>query len=543
MTSPNQLGPVAILDGKIYVPSISVSPAGPPRFNLNIQPVVYVADLEGRTEDTGPAGTQNLARLVRDAATDGPPFFLADLVDMQFIGSQPDGGVAYAIARGADVMQRVVYGETEVSVGSNRNLQIDLGPAPAGAALGCQNPTGLTISHGAPFAYVNCWVSRNLGVVDLSMQALVTTVEASAPPSGEEVAVNRGRRFFHTGRARWSDNSWSACSSCHPGGLTDNVTWSFAAGPRQTTSLDGSFSHGPGPQLQRIFNWTGIFDELHDFERNTRGISGGLGAVTEGDCGNLAGETQIALGGFLDQPVKELQDTGCTNDWDEIDAYVRTIRPPRGRRFLDEDSVARGAVLFGMPDAANNNAGCVACHGGPGWTASRRFFTPSSATNAALVAEPFTPPAAWPASWNLHTTQIGPQPANADNTGEVAAPAQVACVIRDVDTFGNGDDESVELRANGTRAQGAGGYNIPSLYGMSVGAPYLHHGQARTLEELFDDAAWREHLLSANPVFLTTGDEAQQKQDLINFLLSIDATTPEQPLPAGFDGCLPNFPQ
>ena len=125
--------------------------------------------------------------------------------------------------------------------------------------------------------------------------------------------MERGKHFFFTGRGRWSDNAWSSCASCHPGGLSDNVTWVFAAGPRQSTSLDGSFSHGAGGQKQRIFNWTGIFDELHDFERNTRGVQGGLGAVTvsaSGKCGT-PGEEQAdpaALPGNLAQPIKELQD-------------------------------------------------------------------------------------------------------------------------------------------------------------------------------------------------------------------------------------------
>ena len=28
-----------------------------------------------------------------------------------------------------------------------------------------------------------------------------------------------------------------------------------------------------------MLNWTGIFDEIHDFELNTRGNSGGVGAI------------------------------------------------------------------------------------------------------------------------------------------------------------------------------------------------------------------------------------------------------------------------
>src|SRR6185295_6368058 len=107
--------------------------------------------------------------------------------------------------------------------------------------------------------------------------------------------VADGRHLFFTGRGRWSNNGWSSCGSCHPDGLSDNMTWSFGAGPRQSTALDGSYSHGGGVQKQRVFNWTGIFAEMHDFERNTRGTQGGKGAITRPDpnivgatCGNLA---------------------------------------------------------------------------------------------------------------------------------------------------------------------------------------------------------------------------------------------------------------
>src|SRR6185369_10874731 len=52
----------------------------------------------------------------------------------------------------------------------------------------------------------------------------------------------------------------------------------FARGPRQTVSLDGTFASKDATD-QRIFYWTAIFDEVADFEGNTRGISGGVGAI------------------------------------------------------------------------------------------------------------------------------------------------------------------------------------------------------------------------------------------------------------------------
>jgi cytochrome c peroxidase len=416
--------------------------------------------------------------------------------------------------------------------------------------MACQNPTGIVTAHGQARAYVNCWVTRNLAIVDLAAQSLAGVVASSDPPASGSLAEdqNRGRRFYFTGRGRWSLNAWSSCGSCHPDGLTDNVTWSFGAGPRQTTSMDGSFSHGPGPQKQRILNWTGIFDEMHDFERNTRGTSGGLGALTTappGGCGNLAMETPQSLApggtaiGGLQKPLKELQLTAnnCTTDWDDVNEFAKTIRPPRARRGLAPADVTAGQALF-------TAGGCNKCHGGPGWTASRLYWTPSESTNNTLLpAAPLVKPSGWFLSWNNHVNQVEVQQIQAGVEAATIAPPQVSCVIRDLDTFGIPGDvagtNSLEVKDTGTRAQGAGGYNVPSLYGLAVGAPYLHHGQAATLEELFSDPAWLIHMQAGNQVFFPNATEQQQ---LIAFLLSIDADTTEMPLPTDQEGCPATFP-
>ncbi|RPI58465.1 MAG: YncE family protein, partial [Lysobacterales bacterium] len=124
MTAPNQLTSVVIQQNKIYVTSISASPAGPVKFNVNVQPVVYVADLATATEDKSNVGTANLARVVKDAVGDSPMLYLADLVDMAFIG---DSNVAYVLSRGADAVQRLVYEPaTGIEVGSTFNKQIDV---------------------------------------------------------------------------------------------------------------------------------------------------------------------------------------------------------------------------------------------------------------------------------------------------------------------------------------------------------------------------------------------------------------------------------
>lgn len=570
---PNQLSAVAIANGRVFVTATDASPEGPARFDNNVFPVVHVGDLATATEITGAGGTTNLARKIYDAipspTATSPRFIPGQLADISFVD---ESNVAYAIGLTGDVMTRITFGDS-VTIGSSQNKQIDLA---GNDTIGkCQNPTGLVVDSVNMKAYVNCWISRRLGVVALDSQSLASTFEASpAPANAEEASIQRGKRFYFTGRGRWSaaqqngaagGEGWSACSSCHPDGYTDNVTWIFASGPRQSTSQDGSFSHGPGAQKQRMFNWTGIFDEHHDFERNTRDVSGGLGVITEApaqaDCGKLDKETQVSLAGIsgMAKPLKELQDAALCGhkDWDDIDNFVKTIAPVKARKATAAEAVTRGRQLF-------VDGGCAKCHGGAGWTVSRRFFTPAAATQTSLGTTTFSIPGFFPATWMYKQDPnptapvdrffVSGQPAiAADDTGAadiaVGVP-QSACSTRNVGTFGAPMDTQrtmdLEVRPNAgvlTRAQGRSGYNVPSLYGLALGAPYLHHGQAPTLKDLFTDARWQFHTTAGNANFSVVLGGAGKVDDLVAFLLSIDASTAEIELPKdpgtgkAFDAC------
>lgn len=558
-TGPNQLHSVAISNGRIFVPSVSASPALPLNSKANVYPVVYVGDLTTKQQVTGGNGTFNPAEQIVDFSA--PQNFLGELVDLDFV---PNTNVAYAVSRAGDAVQRIDFSASPPSLGSGNKKQIDvLGTG----SMQCQNPTGIVMGAKLQKAYVNCWVSRRLAVLDLTNQAVETVVDSAplASAGTPQEKIDHGRRLFYTGRGRWSGDgtgmappsasghgqAWSSCGTCHPDGLTDNITWIFAAGPRQSTSMDGSFSHGSGSQKQRIFNWTAIIDEMHDFEANTRGTSGGLGAITTTNCGTLTMEQRTATNGFLAGANATLATAGCApNDWDDINEFSKTIRPPKGRRFLDPASVMRGAQLFSAAQG-----GCVKCHGGAGWTVSRRFYNPSTNNMTMQAAVGYTlPPGIATFGFSKNATQISAQ--IADPTDDALdqfnlPPAQLTCNIREVGTFGVPADSArtnaVEVApgraatpsAGGamvmtSRAQGRRGYNVPSLYGLQVGGPFLHHGQAKTLEELFSDSKWGNHWKAGNLNFLSnTTTAAAERQDLINFLWSIDASTQEQSVPTG----------
>ncbi|MBX3228515.1 MAG: YncE family protein [Labilithrix sp.] len=576
-TQPNQLHAVAINGTQVFVPSISSSPALPLRFDQNLYAVMHVGDLATKAEVTGANGTANLTQAVQKKTIAGNKFFLADVVDVDFV---PGLKVAYAVSRGADVVQRIDYSGAELSIGATQAAQIDVQGNPSASDVkACHNPTGIAIGEKLQKGYVNCWGSHRMAILDFTSQSVADVKESTAPAT---TAIDRGRHFFFTGRGRWSGNgtaaaeptangqAWSSCGSCHPDGLSDNVTWTFAAGPRQSTSLDGSFTHGAtGAGRQRFFNWTGIIDEMHDFEANTRGTSGGKGAITNaptGSCGQLGQEVRRVnagvLPGGLQLSNKDLADgvIGDTpagqercgrTDWDDINEYVKSIVPAQGKKFLDAGAVQRGADLF-----KGDTGGCSKCHGGGGWTISRRPYNPSNGGTATFGALAFPAPGVTPAAGigpflTKNTTQISTQtpPAGAAAPDDTArAPGQGSCVIRDVGTFGVRQaggaldvtvTEALERRGGADpRAQGFTGYNVPSLYGVTLGAPYLHHGQAATLTALFTDDRFKAHWTAGNPNF----DPASgtNRADLIAFVESIDATTAEATVAAGFDVCPAN---
>ena len=422
-------------------------------------------------------------------------------------------------------------------------------------------------------------MTRVANLIDLNAQSVAggaaspSVVQLTAlPPGGsDDATILAGKRFFNTGVGRWSlkGQGWGACQSCHSDGLTDNVTWYFARGPRQSTSLDGTFNKA-NVNDQRILNWTAINDELADFEANTRGISGGVGAIVSanstppatGDridvltgcatgvnptCAN--GNGNGGLNGSAAQAADPANPLALTapsvlTNWASITRYVQTIRSPRGATGLDPTQVAAGAALFA------NDGQCIGCHGGPKWTISTVFYQPLAATNAALLKK------AWsPSALNGFPSALLPATTTANQVmrfggSNAAAFDQILCVLRPVGTYGVADpaagiaelriDMATPSQGNGDPASGGDGkgYNPPSLLNVVAGAPYLHAGGALTLESLFSasgSALFATHYNALAPNFLTgTNATTVQTQiaQLVAYLTSIDGTTTAVDAPA-----------
>jgi hypothetical protein len=581
---PNQVGSVTVKDAFAYVTSVCASPKGP------IGVFQKAGACATNTDCGAVGGTCNLTTLTCNPnptdvkTTTHPALSIINLadgsaqtipMDKRFvdIGSTrmphmpTDIGFfnnfAYVSASGADAVFRMeIIDGALTSVGSQTNDFINL-RRPSGDNL-IRNPIGIATSHGqgGAFAFVANDGSRDITALAFSQQSIAGNasandfriLQASALPAAGSPEEQRlkGRRFFNTGLGRWSLNgeAWGSCSACHVEGLSDNVTWYFARGPRQTTSLEGSFASSD-PNDQRIFNWTAIFDEIADFENNTRGISGGVGAIVSttstppnvSDRINIAGETpqQQGLQGSTSDVANPAGSSAhphsVLNDWKDIEEWVKIIRSPRRPNNLSQADVDAGRALF---SGAGN---CVGCHSGAKWTISKRFYKPGDVSNAA-TSDPN--PASlsnipWDATLNGFPESLFPVSANrgTDARMRFGAPPgaeQIQCILRPVGTFNVAppDVGVLEKRqdmttdAQGNAANGRG-YNPPALLGMQTGAPYFHAGNARTLEELFDEGLFSGHHRSAiAQVFSPTQATLRQ---LVAFILAIDEDEAPLPIP------------
>jgi hypothetical protein len=135
---------------------------------------------------------------------------------------------------------------------------------------------------------------------------------------------------------------------------------------------------------------------------------------------------------------------------------------------------------------------------------------------------------------------------------------QINCALRDVGTFpvqasatnfvgvvAPGAPAVLEVRQDmKALALGETGFNIPSLVGLSAGAPYFHAGNARTLEEAFDDV-FQKHHAAFNRDFLPSSsvDRKTQVAQLVAYLLSLDdtAVAPVSPQKELTDAGVPAF--
>jgi cytochrome c peroxidase len=481
------------------------------------------------------------------------------------IGFVPGTVTAYFPSSGTDAVFRVNFDATYAaatieSIGDPKSPFINLAPAGIDPSHIGRVPTGIAVAHKTRtegsktrFAFVANYATRNLSVIDLANQELaglaagtpVTAASTEMPKDPVAAAVLDGKRMFLTGLGRWSYKGQGAmaCMNCHGDGLSDNVTHQSGRGWRQIPTLEATFNK-KDPTDYRVNSWSATADEVTDHEGAIRSLMGGVGLIVKNMSLELssrldvAGQTGLSgTSGMVADPANPAAfPVACVlDDWKILASYFKTIRSPRKASNLDAAKVAAGKALF-------TEGGCQGCHGGDTWTIARVFYQPeptgtlanqlkatswgTAATAAGFPANLF--PAVTPAMQMMR--YAGAVPASFD---------QITCAIRPVGTYGVAEPEVgvVELRSDGvTPSQGnepdGKGFNIPSLLGMSMGAPYFHAGQARTLEAVFSEP-FAGHFRAINPTFLDAADpkRAEKVSALIQYVLSIDNDAPTIPVP------------
>lgn len=441
---PNYLNAVAIKGNRAYLPNNAPSPDGPVRFNVNVQAFLSVIDTASDVESQ--TQTINMNRGINLEPPSEKRLFLGVPWQIAFEHQSNEGWV---VSSAANIIVKVVLDANGTptinapqAAGDPGNIiRIKVG----------QNPRGIAINKADTRAYVMNEVSKNISIVNLLSNAELARVRTAALPlaGSNEATVLLGKAIFNSGTGvdlpelgsigvignRLSSEGWSSCFACHAFGLTDGVVWIFGTGPRRSLPLNGTFNP-EDPHDQKVLNYSAIFDEVQDFENNIRGTSGGLGLIT------LADGSQDPVLDAFNPP-----NTGRSVQLDALSAYVAEgirspISPARRLGFSSRERrlITAGRTLF-------EQAGCVICHSGAGWSSNRRDY---------------------------------PLPPGGEDNPIVAG--QLTRFLRDVGTF---DPAAInEIRQNGAAPLGAAGYNAPSLLGSFALGPLLHNGSALSFEDV-----------------------------------------------------------
>jgi YVTN family beta-propeller protein len=489
---PNQITAIAGTrvggTNRIYTFATGSSPTGPIRFNVMVQSLVSL--IQG-LDDAGQ--TANINDEIRLEPT--TPF--ADGVPKHRFASMPWGLAFYhnsvkalGVASAADyvvVMDFDPNGKAFIDKNPAAN-QTDIrriltgtrrDPNPDNSIfLDGKAPRGVVINQNDTRAYTFNYVSRDITVIDLINERPLITV-ATTQSKGDPV-VQYGKELFNTAmgpldtsnknpdgsvnpiEGRMSDFAWMGCVSCHVNGLTDGVAWHFGSGPRVSVGLNTSFAPKSGQQQQRALNWSAVFDEIADFEDNTRNTAGGVGLF------QLVGGAQDPVLNAFDPPS-----AGRDARRDAITTYVKTIRTPVAPEDDNDPEVQAGRGFF-------KKVGCTECHNGALWTKSRVQFTP-------------------------------PPPANEVNDQQLTGQ------LINVGTFNPNNPHEVRGAAGNLNqvARGALGFNPASLLGVFQRERFLtHDGSLTSFDQLFDNPAH----VGTNPKL----QKANVRRKIIKFLRSID---------------------
>jgi len=183
-------------------------------------------------------------------------------------------------------------------------------------------PTGIDVAADGDIV-VFCSLTRSIARIER------TKKHTSVVVNGPELAKSKlsklemaGKELFTRGNnTQTSVLGAMACSSCHPEGRTDGLSWRIEGKSLQTPILAGRVM-GTHP-----FKWDGQDKNLQSSLINTVRRLGGSGIS-----------------------VKQAK---------QLTAFLDTLKPPRAPTIEDHKAVTRGKKLFG-----SKTLGCASCHSG-----------------------------------------------------------------------------------------------------------------------------------------------------------------------------------
>jgi YVTN family beta-propeller protein len=223
-------------------------------------------------------------------------------------------------------------------------IDLDSGRVVAHLTVGA-HPRGMALSPDGRRLYINNALDGTMTVVDVAELRVLETIAITTLPLPPHIL--NGKKLFHTSAdTRLARDRWIACATCHFDGGMDRRTWFFRDGPRNTSSLRGSFATAP-------FHWSGDLDELADVENTIRIVQSGTG-LAPGDSGCTPACDQAPPNG------------GRSSDLDDLVAFLRTLRHPQRREDLSA-AAKLGREIFFSPSTR-----CAVCHPPPLFTDRRK---------------------------------------------------------------------------------------------------------------------------------------------------------------------------
>ena len=173
-----------------------------------------------------------------------------------------------------------------------------------------KGPTGVAVADKEGLAVVWGQFDEALAVIPLGEGAVTRTIDTYQGNQALDARSALGRELFYRSEDARITFDGLACSSCHPDGGEDGVTWSTPEGMRQTPMLAGRL-HGTAP-----YGWTRKQGTLEEYIADTSRRLGGSG---------LDGDSLHALAKFaknLPVPPRRVRD-------DELIDQGRDVSSPR----------------------------------------------------------------------------------------------------------------------------------------------------------------------------------------------------------------------